>query len=196
MTQTEIETLILHQLATLDDRVTGGVIRYRDDSYQRVNFHTNSMQLIVRAIKRRTAAGEEPSLDEKQRLRGALMPQGREAAWLHPLGQLSAWAARRSLETAGGESVRYQRLSRGYLERLLTLRTTDGMWCTAVGSDALYHIQPVSADRLPECYITYRLGDREIVTPSPHTPLNWSAATTKEAIGLLVMASDRLLAKR
>ena len=186
MNATEIETLILDELASLDDPMTGGMVRYRGDSYQGVNFHTNTAQWVVRAIKQKVSrATDEPDLDEKQRLRRMLMPSGREAAWLHPLGQLSAWAAHRSLETTGGASDRYRNLGITYLDRTLGLLTGSDMWCTAIGDDGAYHLVRVPAAKLPECYVTYRYEGEELIIPSPHTPLNWAAACAKEAIGLL-----------
>lgn len=188
MSTTEIEAFVLNELATLNDPVAGGMIRYKGDSYQRVNFHTNALQLVIRAIKQKvTYGGVEPDLDEKQRLRGMAMPPGHEAVWLHPLGQLSAWAARRSLETTDDVSNHYKHLGAEYLNRLLGLKTSNDMWCTAIGGDGVYHTLHVSADKLPECYTIYRYEDREILAPSPHTPLNWAIASAREAIGLLIM---------
>ena len=189
MSVAEIEAIVLNELATLDDPATGGMIRYKGDSYQRVNFHTNALQLVIRAIKQKvTYGGVEPDLDEKQRLRGMLMPPGHEAVWLHPLGQLSAWAARRSLETMGDVSDRYKYLGAEYLSRLLGLKTSNDLWCTAIGGDNVYHTVRVPADKLPECYIVYQYKGSDIFLPSPHTPLNWAIASAREAIGLLIMA--------
>jgi hypothetical protein len=189
-----IENVVLTQLSHLTDTATGGIIRYEDDSYQRVNFHTNEVQQVIAAIKRqiKTAAqqsGTEIDLDEKQRLRNELTPQGKPAAWTHPLGQLSSWAARRMLETQqskGGEADAYRELSVAYLNRCLAMVTGENQWNAVLNLNGEYVVQKVASHRLPECYVTYQTATGETFTvPSPHTPLNWSSAMLKLALGLL-----------
>lgn len=192
----EIETIVLASLKALDDPLTGGIVRYRGDSYQRVNFHTNVVQATVRGIKTfvEGKAGNNPiDLDLKQLLRNQHMPAGREAAWTHPLGQIAAWAAKRSLESATtGDKQHYQKIQATYLRRMIGTITTDTQWNTALNSSSKYKMQKVRPWRLPECYITYQLPDKEpLVVPSPHTPLNWSTASLKEAIGLAIPPAAR-----
>jgi hypothetical protein len=51
-------------------------------------------------------------------------------------------------------------------------------------------VQNVPAYKLPECYVTYELPDGKVFqVASPDTPLNWSTAMLKEAIGILSIAS-------
>jgi hypothetical protein len=191
VTQSQIENLVLDHLVNLDDPLTGGMIRYEGDSYQRVNFHTNEVQQIIRDIKHQVKHEAEQRKDEvdlevKQRLRGELTPKGREAAWTHPLGQLASWAAVRSYETAGDEAARYRKQATGYLNRMLALVTDNDQWHAVLGADGFYNIKQVSPFKLPECYVTYRASDgSEFVVPSPHTPLNWSSAMLRQTIGLL-----------
>lgn len=194
MTAPEIETLVLDALRTLEDPVTGGIMRYAEDSYQRVNFHTYEVQATVRAIKEEVKAdaearGGDLDLDRKQEMRGRLTPRGREAAWTHPLGQLAAWAARRSLHTREKDleqARHYRELGMHYLNRMLATVTGEDQWHAVLREDGDYHVREVPHYRVPECYVTYRAdqGD-ELIVPSPHTPLNWGTATLKTAIGLL-----------
>ncbi|MDX2776062.1 hypothetical protein PV379_01670 [Streptomyces caniscabiei] len=185
-----IEAMVLASLRTLDDPLTGGILRYHDDSYQRVNFHTNAAQATVRGIKSfvKNRAGDGLiDLDLKQSLRGQYMPAGREAAWTHPLGQIAAWAARRSMERRGrNDAQRYQKIYDSYLRRMIGTVTLEGQWSAALNADGEYEVREVTAWKLPECYITYQLDDKApLLVPSPHTPLNWSSVSLKEAIGLL-----------
>lgn len=192
-----IEELLLNELATLDDPLTGGMRRYHDDSYQRVNFHTNEMQSVISVIKRtvqQEAIDGQIDLDKKQSLRGQLMPPGREAAWTHPLGQLSAWAAKQSIAARGdsrpADAERYRTLSIQFLNRLLATITGESDYHAVLDTTGHYIVQKAPAAKLPECYVTYQAGDGTVfVVPSPHTPLNWSTAMLKEALGLLRIAT-------
>ena len=187
----EIETIVLASLETLDDPLTGGIVRYRGDSYQRVNFHTNAVQSTVRGIKafiKDKTRNDLVNLDLKQSLRNEYMPAGREAAWTHPLGQIAAWAAKRSLESTDAEDKHYyQEVRDTFLHRMMGTITSDNQWNTTLSSKGEYVVRKVTPWRLPECYIAYQLPGKEpLIVPSPHTPLNWSTASLKEAIGLTV----------
>ncbi|WP_436789072.1 hypothetical protein [Yinghuangia sp. YIM S10712] len=199
MTAREVEAVVLDGLRDLEDPVTGGLIRYAEDSYQRVNFHTYEVQATVRAIKRDTKADAEarngePDLDRKQEMRGRLTPRGREAAWIHPLGQLAVWAARRSLQTRPAdpeEGERYREFAVHYLDRMLAGVTGENQWHAVLREDGGYHVRKVPPYRVPECHVTYRDDEgRELIIPSPHTPLNWGTAMLKAALGLLATDDD------
>lgn len=193
MSEQAIEDLVLKELSTLIDPVTGGMRRYKGDSYQRVNFHTNAQQHIVADIKKivkKEAGGGEIDLDKKQALRDELMPQGREAAWTHPLGQLASWAAKRSIaEKKAGHTEaadNYRSLGTCFMNRTLATITGPGSWHAVLDDDKQYVVQKAPTNRLPECYITYETPDGErFIVPSPHTPLNWSSAMLRQAVGLL-----------
>lgn len=194
MTARDVETVVLDALRSLEDPATGGLIRYAEDSYQRVNFHTHEVQATVHAIKNEIKAdaearGGDLDLDRKQEMRGRLTPRGREAAWTHPLGQLAAWAARRSLHTrrTDPEQARdYREFAVRYLNRMLAGVTGGNQWHAVLREDDGYHVREVPPYRVPECHVTYRdaQGD-ELIVPSPHTPLNWSTAMLRTALGLL-----------
>jgi hypothetical protein len=195
LTRRQIEDLILEQLSRLDDSATNGMYRYENDSYQRVNFHTNEVQLVIRGIKRHVKAEAntrdgEIDLDMKQSLRDELTPRGKPATWTHPLGQLSAWAAGRSIESQSEDNLsdakEYRELSVAYLNRVLSLVTGPDQYHAVLDADGRYEIRRVPPYRLPECYVAYELPTGEIIdVPSPHTPLNWSSAMARQSIGLL-----------
>jgi len=195
LSRKQIEDLILQELSHLDDPITNGMYRYENDSYQRVNFHTNEVQLVIHAIKRYVKAEAdqrdgEINLDMKQSLRNELTPQGRPAAWTHPLGQLSAWAARRSNESRCegnlADAEQYRELATSYLNRALSLITGPAQYHAVLDTNGYYEIRHVQPYRLPECYVTYELPSGDIMdVPSPHTPLNWSSAMARQAVGLL-----------
>ncbi len=194
MTAREVETVVLDALLPLADPVTGGFIRYAEDSYQRVNFHTHEVQATVRAIKEdiradAEARGGDVDLDRKQVMRGRLTPRGREAAWTHPLGQLAAWAARRSLHTRSSDPEQarnYREFAVRHLNSMLATVTGEDQWHAVLREDDGYHVREVPPYRVPECYVTYRDDQgNELIVPSPHTPLNWSTAMLRTALGLL-----------
>jgi hypothetical protein len=150
------------------------------------------VKFIISAIKRKVQEDARRSnrtidLDKKQALRNELTPKGRPAAWTHPLGQLSAWAAERSLEENSETADRYRALSVHFINRMLSTITGENQWHAVLGNDNLYHVQQVPAFKLPECLVTYQSDQesRALVVPSPHTPLNWSSVMLKQAIGLL-----------
>ncbi|HSD55689.1 MAG TPA: hypothetical protein VLA92_00890 [Candidatus Saccharimonadales bacterium] len=199
MSAREIEDLVLSELEKLFDPETNGVIRYKEDSYQRVNFHTNEVQLIVGAIKKRVKHDanknhSEVDLDNKQVLRNELTPKGKEAAWTHSLGQLSEWATRRKLEEADGTEAakHYKALGTMFANLQMSTITGKNRWNAVLDKNGNYKLQPAAEFRLSECIVTYQTSSGERFTvPSPHTPLNWSAATLKLALGLLRVAASK-----
>lgn len=196
LSRRQVEDLVLGQLSTLFDPETNGMLRYKDDSYLR-NV-TNKTHEIIKGIKQQVKkeaeeTGREIDLDKKQMLRNELTPKGREAAWTHPLGQLSAWAAGRSLKATEignfAEAEEYRVLSTQFLNRMLSTITGENQWHATLDTNNRYGVQRVSPYKLPECYVAYETNTGEtFTTPSPHTPLNWSSATAKQAIGLLRMS--------
>lgn len=191
----DIEQAVLTQLEALLDPTDQGITRYRGDSYQRLDFHTARVQLIIRAIKRKVAqdavdSGQPVDLEAKQLLRDTLTPDGPTASWTHPLGQIASWAASRTrIETARGDTASaaaYHAIGQRFLNLALTAVTGPDQWHAVLGNNADYDIRKVPPYKMPECYVSYRQADgTDLRVPSPHTPLNWSTAMLKEALGLL-----------
>ncbi len=197
LSELQIKDLIKEQLDRLSDPLTGGVFRYEDDSYQRENFHTNTVQLVIRSIKRQVKQEAEQTgggidLDKKQALRGQWTPQGRPAAWAHELGQEGSCDARDSLTEIDPVIAEKNRTdATKLLNRLLSMVTGGGQSHATLGDDGLYQVTPVPAFRVPENIITYRYGDTLFTVPSPHTPLNWGSSELKHLIGLLRISMAR-----
>ena len=59
-----------------------------------------------------------------------------------------------------------------------------------LGKDG-FEVKPVAEDKLPEAYITYQDDAGTFEIPSAHTPLNWSAATLRRAVGMLRLSTKR-----
>lgn len=159
------------------------------------------MQEIVEAIKARVKgdaveSGGEVNLEDKQMLRDLLTPQGQEACWVHPLGQLSAWAAKRSLEAMQEDdkqnAERYRQMSLRYFNYNLSNVTGDAQWNTARDANGEYRLRTIKPYRVPECLIAYQAADGRMCTvASPHTPLNWGSVMLKLSVGLLSAATKR-----
>jgi len=201
LSEHQIEDLVLARLESLIDPETYGMLRYKGDSYQRLNFHTGVVQKIVGAIKARvkreaTESGGEVNLEDKQQLRDLLTPQGREASWVHPLGQLSSWATKRYMEALQeGDAPgmqRYRQLGVRYLNYNLSNVTGSAQWNTALDADGAYQLRAIKPYRVPECLIAYQSADGTTCTvASPHTPLNWGSVMLKLSVGLLTVASKQ-----
>jgi hypothetical protein len=195
LSASEIENIVLFQLRTLFDKETNGMLRYCKDSYQRTNFHTNETQLVVKAIKEKVKRdaeqrGGEIDLEEKQDLRDRFTPEGKSPAWTHPLAQIAAWAGKRSRqELEHGDKGRangYRIMSTRYLNRLLATVTGSHQIHAVLDDQGRYRPREVPTGKLPECIITYqKRNGTTFHVPSPHTPLNWSTAMLKEALGML-----------
>jgi hypothetical protein len=207
MTAEQIEVMILRQIATLFDPETNGIFRYLEDSYQREDFHLMSIQVAINALKARVKEeaaheGHEVDLDEKQRIRGQIVPKGRQAAWNLGNEQFASWAGKRSIlalekgEIAAAEF--YDGLSTEFMNYSLSHVTGYNQWHMVLGEDGSYRIQQVPADRMPECLVTYTYvtaaGDKaSFIVPSPHVPLNWGSAMLRLAAGLQVVYSAKQL---
>lgn len=191
----QIEDLILDQLQTLVDPEGYGMFRYHSDSYQRVNWGTNETQAIVKNIKRfvtddAATHNSQIDLDLKQSLRHQLMPKGRQAAWSLGQAHIAFWAAdryRQHIRLAQPDrAARYRAISTNNLNVVLSLITGDEQFTSTADNKGIYHVTPVVAWRLPECYVTYQADDKQAIVPSAHTPLYWSVALLKGTIGLFI----------
>jgi len=194
LSSTEIEDRILAGLTALNSSTSGGLIRYKDDSYQGVNFHTEMAQAGIHAIKRKILSDaeqtkKEPNFIEKQSLRGKLIPKKHEAAWTHPLGELAAWSATQLMNARKNNDShnikRYALLYDTFINRTLSTITGENQFHATLNANGHYVVQPVPAYKVPECLITYKQSAEEVcIVPSPHTPLNWSTAMLQLALGL------------
>ncbi len=201
MTAREIEELVLSQLDTLFDPKTNAYKRYDQDSYQRVNFHTQAGQWVVRKIKALISdeaklTGLPVDLNRKQTLRGDLMPQGREAAWPHPSAQLAAWAAQRSMQSSQLHDLaatnEYRALGVQFLNRALSTVTGKNQWNAVLDANQQYRVRRVRSFAMAECLITYNNeAGEQIVVPSPHTPLHWGAAALKYSVGMMKICASQ-----
>lgn len=166
----QMEERILSGVLSLQDSWSGGIYRYGNDSYQRCGFFR---YLTVAKLNDLYGA---PSGDSSTHFteRGRIVPKGRKAAWAHFVAQLAAWAGARFLET--GEA-RYRKLHERFFSQSLALVTAQHERSLEVDSKGRSKIISIPAWRMPECYIADcdRQG-RELVFPSPHTPLNWATA--------------------
>ncbi|HLD26108.1 MAG TPA: hypothetical protein VJC05_03645 [Candidatus Andersenbacteria bacterium] len=174
------EQEILGRLATLDDSVTGGIYRYRGDSYQRVDFFRPD--IAQRLTEYYGSTSGEASSAADFAAREQIVPYGRQAAWVHPVWQLSAWWGRRYLAT---NEVTDQLRQHEYFRRGLRLVTGDNEATVEPGEGGAAALKEITPWRLPECYITLSLKGRDVIVPSPHTPLNWAVAEAIDAFSVM-----------
>jgi len=173
-----LESTLLSQMLSLQDRASGGIYRYDNDTYQREGYFSN-----VTVAKLNEMYGG-PSADASSNFTGRelILPVGRKAAWTHFIWQLCWWSAWRFKRS--GEK-KYLALHERFFRTGLGLVTGVGELTLDVGSDGISRVVRVPAWRMPECYIAERAPDgREIIIPSPHTPLNWATAEMLHAFTL------------
>jgi hypothetical protein len=186
-----IEDVVLQQLYSLMDPETGGMKRYRRDSYLGVNFLTNTVQASITAIKNFIAKealerGTRPDLDKKQRLRNGIVnsgaSHGTEAAWAHPVAYTGAEMARRRLRVAQeqqpAEAADYQRHNEHFLNQLVRTITGSRQPTLARQASGKSGVEIVSEHKVPEAWVRVRDALGVMLVPSPHSPLNWAAANT------------------
>lgn len=183
-----LESTLLSQMISLQDRASGGIYRYDNDTYQRAGYFSNV------TVARLTEMYGGPLADASSNFTGRelILPVGRKAAWTHFIWQLCWWSARRYLSS--GER-RYRALHERFFRTGLGLVTGVGELTLDVGSDGVSRVVSVPAWRMPECYIAERTpSGRELIIPSPHTPLNWATAEMLHAFTLrreLLSQKDR-----
>jgi hypothetical protein len=196
----DIENIVLKAFDTLIDQRTGGSRRYPRDSYQGPNFilrHDFILAMKDYVQARSEYTGVPPNLEEKQELRGLIVPvpenseesDEREAMWTHPVFQAASWAARRSLraEHEGNEldAHRYRESSTRYLNQGLRLVTGVGEHHIELNADGSPAIAETAPFRLPEAYNTFIDAQGPRVLASQHNQLNWAAAMASESFGFL-----------
>jgi hypothetical protein len=173
-----IEEEIYGECRALMDPLTGGISRYLEDSYQRLGFFRPS---VIQTLTDYYGgqSGEASSMKDFL-TRNELVPQGRIAAWSHFRWQLCTWAAKKA-RLSGTEQDKLRLVD--LLMQALSLVTGENEWTIEVDADAQAHLKPLPAFLLPECYISESAPNgKDLIFPSPHTPLNWAVA---EAIAAL-----------
>ncbi len=165
----DMEERLLKEVCSLTDDRSGGIVRYRGDSYQRSGFFR---ALTVAKLVKLYGA---PSGDASKQFaaRDSIIPRGRQAAWTHFVWQLAAWSGERFIAT--GEA-RYAKLhDKFFIQGLRLITGSESSLDTDQRGES--RVVPIPKWRMPECYIADRtLAGQEIVFASPHTPLNWAVA--------------------
>lgn len=182
-----LEAKILKTVESLSDPVTGGIRRYRGDCYQRTGYFRNV------TIAKLAAIYGSPSGDASSHFeaRNRAVPKGREAAWTHFVWQLAAWSGERFLDTG---SMVYRRLHDHYFRRGLGLFTGAGEASIDQDSKGTPRVIGITPVRMTECYISEKTGrGRDLVFPSPHTPLNWAVGEMFQAFDVRwkVLATEK-----
>ncbi len=173
-----LETELLSLILALQDGASRGIYRYANDTYQREGYFRN-----VTVAKLNEMYGG-PSADASSNFSGreTILPTGRKAAWTHFVWQLCWWSAQRYLQT---QAASYLKLHQRLFKEGLGLVTGAQERSLDVGSNGASRVVRVPAWRMPECYIAERSpSGRELVIPSPHTPLNWATAEMVHAFTL------------
>ncbi len=165
-----MERRVLSVVLGLQDKRTGGIARYRNDSYQREGFFRN---LTVARLKELYGA---PSGDASSHFTGRarIVPKGRTAAWTHFVWQLASWSGVKFLESGDRSFLRQHTR---FFRQGLRLLTGSGEGSLDVDSRGRVRAIRVAPFRMPECFISDRdAKGRPVVFASPHTPLNWATA--------------------
>lgn len=176
-----LEKRIVATVATLDDKATGGIARYANDTYQRQGYFRN---LIARKLSDLYGA---PSGDASTHFvdREYIVPRGRKAMWTHFVWQLAAWAGRRYVETG---DARYRTAHERYFTRGVSLITGVEEASVEQTEAGISQVIAVPPFRMPECYISdVSPKHGTLIFPSPHTPLNWSVAEMFDAFSVRSM---------
>jgi hypothetical protein len=186
------EMRLLNGILKLQDDRSGGIYRYRRDTYQRGGF----FRYLTAAKLVEVYGALSGDASANFAYRHHLVPKGRQAAWTHPVWQLAAWSAERFLATRDSN---YKKLHDRFFTSGLKLITGKNEGSFDIDEKGNSRVIRVPEWRMPECYIadTSNSGE-EMVFPSPHTPLNWAIAemlnafrVRKELLALLPSANSR-----
>jgi hypothetical protein len=170
-----LERRILRTVSKLDDKLTGGIARYRNDSYQRQGFFR-----YLTVAKLQELYGS-PSGDASSHFvgRDKVVPRGRKAAWTHFVWQLAAWAGRRYLRSGDRKD---KAMHDRFFCRGMALITGGREVSIDWDASGRARVLSIPAYRMPECYISDKLpGGGVTIFPSPHTPLNWAVGEMFDA---------------
>lgn len=170
-----LEAKILSGILSLTDSKSGGIYRYGNDSYQRSGFFRHTVTAALAELYGAPSGDASAHFSGRDRI----VPKGRKAAWTHFVWQLSAWAGQRYLETG---NTRYQQLHTTLFKRGLGFVTGSNEVSLEQISNGRSRVFRVPKYRMPECFIAdIGPSGRELIFPSPHTPLNWSVGEMFDA---------------
>lgn len=177
----EQEEQILAQVRRLEDPVSGGILRYHNDTYQRQGYFRNTVVYDLKQIM--GAPSGNASGDAAFTSRTQLLSSGRQAAWVHPIWQLSWLMGKRYHETS---QERYWHMQRAYFERGLKSVTGHHEVSLSEGEDGYFQVISLPSLRITEAYLTDVGSDgKEYIFPSPHTPLNWAIGEAIYAFAMM-----------
>ena len=164
----DLEGRLLKQILKLVDSKSRGIYRYANDTYQRCGYFRHE------TVQKLTDLYGAPSGDSSTHFvaRERIVPKGRKAAWTHFVWQLAAWSGERYVESG---SRRYRQLHDRFFRWGLGFVTGSGELSLDQDARGFSRIIRLPKFRMPECFIAdVAPSGREMVFPSPHTPLNWS----------------------
>jgi len=186
---------------------TGGMMRYKQDSYQASLFWTDPCWNALAGP--RGLWGQQQFKDKKghihfagraQLLQGINMattpPEAmihntpEEARWMHPVVQAATIALRLATQSPENPYIRAHYLSQGlqYVRSALKMITAPGEFTIRPGMNGL-EVVPMKAGIAPECYVANRMPDGRIVRHvGPWGPLSWSAGSLREMLAWMQKA--------
>lgn len=179
-----MEDRLLKEILALQDDRSGGIVRYRRDTYQRTGFFR--ALTTAKLIKLYGAPSGDASGQFAER--HLLVPRGRQAAWTHFVWQLAVWAGGRFLAT--GERRFGLLHDRFFTQGLRLITGNEGsLDLDERNSSRIVQLPPW---RMPECYITDTAPNgTEMQFPSPHTPLNWAVCEMIHAFRVRAAVLDK-----
>jgi hypothetical protein len=167
-----LEREIFDAVISLKDDVTGAIARYQGDTYLRYRWFDPDIQRRLRECNNFIG-------------RDDIVPKGREAMWVHPVWQISAWAGEKYLET---KDPYYRKIQIEFFQAGLRLITNiEAQSGLAIPDYLQFNVQ---SWRIPENYITDTLSDGStIIVPGPHAPLFWGVAEARYAMTMMQRVS-------
>lgn len=175
------EAKILDQIERLRDRPTFLIKRYIDDSYQRTSYF---QPIITKRLSDYFGgvSGEASGVGDFVR-RNAIVPKGREAAWVHPVFQLSAWYAENSV---GVNRDRFMQNAISNFKVGIGSALGDGEYTFMQDDQGKTECRALPAFRFTECFISDQTPRGvDLIFASPHTPLHWTIAESLNAFSQL-----------
>ncbi|MDB4978142.1 MAG: hypothetical protein JWM56_328 [Candidatus Peribacteria bacterium] len=172
-----MEQRVLEQILTLQDTETKAIARYRHDSYQGPNFFEPHIQMALNNMYK-YEADSEGVIHFQGRAAIVKTKAGREAAWVHPVWQLSVWADEQYLAT--GNSTYYHLAEQFFKTGLMLVTGEDEVSVERSGNTM--RVIDIPSYRITEAFILQEDGANTLHRiPSPHTPLRWGVSESQRA---------------